>query len=42
MSEADVAPRSRKDLNCTAAATSYQKEYIAELRRRSSRPASPL
>ena len=42
MSETDTLLRSRKDLSCTAAATGYQKEYIAELRRRSSRPASPL
>jgi benzoyl-CoA reductase subunit B len=34
MSEAETSLRSRKDLTCTAAATTYQKEYIAELRRR--------
>ena len=34
MSEAEVSLRSHKDLNCTTAATSYQKDYIAELRRR--------
>jgi len=34
MTETDTLLRSRKDLSCTAAATSYQKDYIAELRRR--------
>ena len=34
MNDTDNSLRSRKDLACTAAATTYQKEYIAELRRR--------